>query len=86
MQTRAKCVMTLPSVVWRPEGIFAHAAPLDCGIGGDFAVIDAGCVPTIPDPNTFAKVSQSKWEPYRDANWWCIYYFLPRGVWVLLTP
>ena len=32
-----------------------------------------------PDPNTSAKVSRYKWEPYRDTNWWCIYYFLPRG-------
>ena len=23
-----------------------------------------------------AKVSRYKWEPYRDTNWWCIYYFL----------
>ena len=36
-------------------------------------------VPTTPDPNTSAKVSRYKWEPYRDTNWWCIYYFLPRG-------
>ena len=20
-----------------------------------------------------------RWKPYRDANWWCIYYFLPKG-------
>ena len=32
-----------------------------------------------PDPNTSAKVSRYKWEAYRDTNWWCIYYFLPRG-------
>ena len=38
-----------------------------------------GSVPTTPDPDTFAKVSRYKWEPYRDTNWWCIYYFLPRG-------
>ena len=36
-------------------------------------------VPTTPDPNTSAKVSRYKWEAYRDTNWWCIYYFLPRG-------
>ena len=36
-------------------------------------------VPTTPDPNTSAKVSRYKWEPYRDTSWWCIYYFLPRG-------
>ena len=35
-------------------------------------------VPTTPDPNTSAKVSRYKWEAYRDTNWWCIYYFLPR--------
>ena len=39
----------------------------------------AGSVPTTPDPNTSAKASRYKWEPYRDTNWWCIYYFLPRG-------
>ena len=38
-----------------------------------------GGVPTTPDPDTSAKVSRYKWEPYRDTNWWCIYYFLPRG-------
>ena len=38
-----------------------------------------GSVPTTPDPNTFAKVSRYRWEPYRDTNWWCIYYSLPRG-------
>ena len=38
-----------------------------------------GGVPTTPDPNTSAKVSRYKWEAYRDTNWWCIYYFLPRG-------
>ena len=38
-----------------------------------------GSVPTTPDPNTSAKVSQYKWEAYRDTNWWCIYYFLPRS-------
>ena len=37
-----------------------------------------GCVPTTPDPNTSAKVSRYKWEAYRDTNWWCIYYFLPK--------
>ena len=37
-----------------------------------------GGVPTNPDPNTSAKVSRYKWEAYRDTNWWCIYYFLPR--------
>ena len=26
----------------------------------------------------FLKVSRYKWEAYRDTNWWCIYYFLPR--------
>ena len=31
------------------------------------------------DTNTSAKVSRYKWEPYRDTNWWCICYFLPRG-------
>ena len=36
-------------------------------------------VPTTPDPNTSAKVSRYKWEAYRDTNWWCLYYFLPRG-------
>ena len=36
-------------------------------------------VPTTPDPNTSEKVSRYKWEAYRDTNWWCIYYFLPRG-------
>ena len=38
-----------------------------------------GGVPTTPDPNTSAKVSRYKWEAYRDTNWWCICYFLPRG-------
>ena len=38
-----------------------------------------GGVPTTPDPNTSTKVSRYKWEAYRDTNWWCIYYFLPRG-------
>ena len=38
-----------------------------------------GGVPTTPDPNTSEKVSRYKWEAYRDTNWWCIYYFLPRG-------
>ena len=38
-----------------------------------------GGVTTTPDPNTSAKVSRYKWEPYRDTNWWCTYYFLPRG-------
>ena len=38
-----------------------------------------GGVLTTPDPNTSAKVSQYKWEAYRDTNWWCIYYFLPTG-------
>ena len=34
-----------------------------------------------PDPNTSTKVSRYKLEAYRDANWWCIYYFLPsRGI------
>ena len=33
-----------------------------------------GGVPTTPDPNTSGKVSRHKWEPYRDINWWCIYY------------
>ena len=28
-----------------------------------------GGVPTTPDPNTSAKVSRYKWEPYRDTNW-----------------
>ena len=32
-----------------------------------------------PDPNTSAKVSRCKWEPYRNTNQWCIYYILPRG-------
>ena len=38
-----------------------------------------GGFPTTPDPNTSAKASRYKWEAYRDANWWCTYYFLPRG-------
>ena len=38
-----------------------------------------GSVSTTPDPNTSAKVSRYKWEAYRDANWWCMYYFLPKG-------
>ena len=42
-------------------------------------LVPFGGVPTTPDPNTSAKVSRYKWEPYRDTNWWCIYYFLPRG-------
>ena len=40
---------------------------------------EIGSVPTTPDPNTSAKVSRYKWEPYRDTNCWCRYYFLPRG-------
>ena len=35
-----------------------------------------GSVPTTPDPNTSAKVSQYKWEPYGDTNWWCMVYIL----------
>ena len=42
-----------------------------------FSVIVLGGVATTPDPNTSAKVSRYKWDPYRDTNWWCIYYFLP---------
>ena len=38
-----------------------------------------GGVPMTPDPNTSAKVLRYKWEACRDTNWWCIYYFLPRG-------
>ena len=38
-----------------------------------------GGVQTTPDPNTSAKISRYKWEAHRDTNWWCIYYFLPRG-------
>ena len=38
-----------------------------------------GSVPTTPDPNTSAKVSRYKWEAYRDINWWCIHYSLPKG-------
>ena len=41
--------------------------------------VSLGGVPTTPDPNTFAKVSQYKWEAYRDTNWWCIYYFCQEG-------
>ena len=39
---------------------------------------EIGGAPTTPDPNTSAKVSRYKWEAYRDTNWRCIYYFLPR--------
>ena len=39
-----------------------------------------GSVPATPDPDTFAKVSRYKWEPYRDTYWWCIYYFLPSSM------
>ena len=38
-----------------------------------------GSVPATPDPSTSARVSRYKWEPYRDAKWWCICYFLQRG-------
>ena len=38
-----------------------------------------GVFQRTPDPNTSAKVSRYKWEPYRDTNWWCIYYFLGRA-------
>ena len=38
-----------------------------------------GGIPTIPDPNTSAKVLRYKWEAYRDTHWWCIDDFLPRG-------
>ena len=38
-----------------------------------------GSVPTTHDPNASGKASRYKWEPYRDTNWQCIYYFLPRG-------
>ena len=31
-----------------------------------------GGVPTTPDPNTLARLSRYKWEPYRDTNWWCV--------------
>ena len=37
-----------------------------------------GRLPTTPDPNTSARALRYKWEAYRDTNWWCIYYFLPR--------
>ena len=42
-------------------------------------VLVLGGVPTTPDPNTSTKASRYKWEPYRDTNWWRIYYSLPRG-------
>ena len=56
----------------RPEQANAKCANAGCPsfLGG---------VPTTPDPNTSAKASRYKWEPYRDTNWWCIYYFLPGG-------
>ena len=38
-----------------------------------------GGVPPTPDPNTSATASRYKWEAYRDTNWWCIEYSLPRG-------
>ena len=38
-----------------------------------------GVVPTTPAPNTSPKVSRYKWAAYRDTNWWCMCYFLPRG-------
>ena len=37
-----------------------------------------GGVPTTPDPNVSAKASRYKWEAYRDTNWVCICYFLPK--------
>ena len=42
-------------------------------------VVLVGGVPTALDPNTSANVSRYKWEVHHDANWWFIYYFLPRG-------
>ena len=42
------------------------------------ATLVRGRVPTTPDPNTSAKALRCKWEPYRDTNWWCIHYFLPK--------
>ena len=57
------------------QGLVFEASAAVWGLG----LRPLGSVPTTPDPNTSAKVSQYKWEPYRDTNWWCIYYFLPRG-------
>ena len=51
----------------RDSGRAMHEVPL---LGG---------VPTTPDPNTSAKVSRYKWDPYRDANWCCLYYFCQEG-------
>ena len=36
-------------------------------------ILVLGSVPTTPEPYTSAaKASRYKWEPYRDANSWCI--------------
>ena len=42
--------------------------------------VPLGGIPTSPDPSASAKASRNKWEAYRDANWWGIDNFLPRGV------
>ena len=44
-----------------------------------FRALSIGGVPTTPDPHTSAKASRYKWEAYRDTNWSCICYFVPRG-------
>ena len=34
-------------------------------------ILSLGGFPATPDPNTSAKVSRWKWEPYRNTNEWC---------------
>ena len=39
-------------------------------------------VPTTPDPNTSAKASRYKRDPYRDTNWWRVFttFCQPEGI------
>ena len=56
-------------------------------IGFDRAVASQfGSVLNTPDPNTFAKASRYKWEPYSDTNWRCTDYFLPKKGHALVQP
>ena len=73
----------LRSVSLRPYRIFSpYRNSLSVVVlvrDGPLGTVLIGGVPTTPDPNTSARVSRYKLEAYRDANWWCVYYFLPRG-------
>ena len=63
-----------------------HYQMVEATGGVDFALIAGrllapiiGSVPATPDPDTSAKVSRYKWEPYHDTKWWCKNCFLPKG-------